>query len=48
MPLTCLSSECRPVIDLFLFHHISLLSAQFPPVFGEKAGSNGARGACSL
>src|SRR5580704_11541117 len=37
MPLTLLSSE----IDLLLFHHSSLPSAQFTAVFGEKAGLNG-------
>src|SRR4029077_8548380 len=37
MPLTLLSSE----IDLPIFHHSSLPSAQFSAVFGEKAGLNG-------
>src|ERR1700686_575693 len=37
MPLTLLSAE----IDLLLFHHSSLPSAQFTAVFGEKAGLNG-------
>lgn len=37
MPLPLLSSDS----DLFLFHHTTLLSAQFPAVFGAKAGSNG-------
>jgi hypothetical protein len=37
MPQPLLSSDST----LFLFHHTTLLSAEFPAVFGAKAGSNG-------